>query len=166
MKNIFKIAIAVIALTTISLTANAQQQGDMAWGVQGAFTSLKSYPDNVSFLGLGAKFRYNVTDPIRLEAAFTYYLPKDEMNLWDFSVDAQWLYPISDKVTLYPAAGLGIYGQKVSVLGYSASYSWFGLNLGGGADFNINEKTAITAQLKYNTDVKLFVLSAGVVSRF
>jgi outer membrane protein X len=166
MKNIFKTAIAVIALTTIGLTANAQQKGDMAWGVQGAYTSLEGYPDNVSFLGLGAKFRYNVTDPIRLEAAFTYYLPKDEMSLWDFSADAQWLFPISDKVTLYPAAGLGIYGVKVSVLGYSTSDSELGLNLGGGADFNISEKMAITAQLKYNTAIERVILSAGVAFNF
>jgi outer membrane protein X len=161
MKKIFKTVIAVIALTTIGLTANAQQQGDMAWGAQGAYAS------DGEFLGLGAKFRYNVTDPIRLEAAFTYYLPKNSVNMWDFSADAQWLFPVSDKVTLYPAAGLGIYGVKVDLGAFgSASSSDLGLNLGGGADFHISDKTAITAQLKYSTAIESVILSAGVAFNF
>jgi opacity protein-like surface antigen len=163
MQKFFKTAIVAIALTMTAVTANAQQKGDMAWGVQGAFTSLEGYPDNVSFIGLGAKFRYNVTNPIRLEGAFTYFLPKDEMSLWDFSADAQWLFPVSDKITLYPAAGLGIYGVKIDMGGFgNASGSEFGLNLGGGADFRISEKTAITTQLKYGTAIDRIVLSAGV----
>jgi opacity protein-like surface antigen len=167
MKNIFKIAIAAIALTSVAFTANAQEKGDMAWGLQGGFTSLEGYPDNVSFIGLGAKFRYNVTDPIRLEGAFTYFLPKNEMSLWDFSVDAQWLFPISDAVTLYPAAGLGMYGVKVDMGGFgNASSSEFGLNIGGGADFAISEKTAITAGLKYSTAIERVVVSAGVAFQF
>lgn len=163
MKNIFKIAIAVIAFTTVVFTANAQEKGDMAWGVQGAYTSWEGYPDDVSMIGLGAKFRYNVTDPIRLEGAFTYFLEKDNVSMWDFSADAQWLFPVAEKVTLYPAAGLGIYGYKADFGSFgSHSDSELGLNLGGGADFRISEKTAITAQLKYNTAIERVVISAGV----
>lgn len=175
-----KILTAVICTTLTVLAANtasAQQKGDMAWGVQGAYTSLEGYPDNVSFIGLGAKFRYNVMDPLRLEASFTYYLPKDEMSLWDFSADAQWLFPVSDKITLYPAAGLGMYGVKVDIPtvdlgefgsygGGSASDSEFGLNIGGGADFRLSEKTAITAQLKYSTALERIMISAGVAFTF
>ncbi len=177
MKKMLTAAICMALTAIVANTASAQQKGDMAWGVQGAYTSLEGYPDNVSFIGLGAKFRYNVTDPLRLEAAFTYFLPKDKMSLWDFSVDGQWLFPLSDKITLYPAAGIGMYGVKVDIptidLGEFGSYGGgdasdteFGLNIGGGADFRLSEKAAITAQLKYNTAIERIVLSAGIAFTF
>jgi len=56
--------------------------------------------------GIGGKFRYNLTDPIRIEGAFTYYFPKTESfpllgstfnyHLLDFSVNGHYLFPVSD----------------------------------------------------------------------
>ena len=66
---------------------------------------------------------------------------------------------VADAITLYPVAGAGIWGIKVSVPemdlgeygnygGGSASNSEFGFNIGAGADFNLSEKFVLNAELK------------------
>jgi hypothetical protein len=30
------------------------------------------------------------------------------MTMWDLSVNGHWLFPLGDKITVYPLAGLGI----------------------------------------------------------
>jgi outer membrane protein X len=105
MKSIFrKVAVMAIAVFTMSVAANAQEKGDMAVGgnlVLGSGDSFTNY-------GIGAKFQYNVTNPLRLEGSFTYFLKKDYLTMWDLSANAHWLFPVADKITVYPLAGLGI----------------------------------------------------------
>ncbi len=171
MKNFFKVAIAAIAIVMTTVTANAQEKGDMAAGVKLGFATSNGY----SHLGAGAKFQYNILDPLRLEGSFTYFLPKEmggglvsaKTSMWDASVNAHWLFGLGDKVNLYPLAGLGIFGvtSKAEVLGIGASVSTndFALNLGGGVDFKISQSIALNAEAKYMiAGGGLLVLSAGV----
>ncbi|MDR0429976.1 MAG: porin family protein [Tannerellaceae bacterium] len=177
MKKVFfrKAAIAVIAVLTMSAAAQAQKKGDMAAGgnlVLGSGDSFTNY-------GIGAKFQYNVLDPLRLEGAFTYFLKKDLVSMWDLSVNAHWLFPVADKIVVYPLAGLGVLGSSVSVPSFdlgewgsygggSASDSEFGFNLGGGIDLKLTEKLILNAELKYklgNTWDRLLV-SAGLAYKF
>ena len=179
MKNVIKIAIAAIATVALSATAtnaNAQQKGDMAAGAKAAFATSNGY----SHLGLGAEFQYNVMDPLRLEGSFTYFLPKEmaggfasaKTSMWDASVNAHWLFRVGSGINVYPLAGLGIFGvkSKASVdlgelgsYGASAGASEFALNLGGGADFFLSDKTFVNAEAKYLiSGGGLLVLSAGV----
>jgi hypothetical protein len=65
---------------------------------------------------------------------FTYFLKKDNLTMWDLSANAHWLFPIADKVTVYPLAGLGILNYGSSYGGYSASSADIAFNLGGGVD--------------------------------
>ena len=173
MKNFFKVAVAAIALTAISFTANAQQKGDMAAGAKVAFATGNGY----SNLGIGAKFQYNVMDPLRLEAEFTYFLPKKTLgvstNMWDFTVNAHWLFRVGDRVNVYPVAGLGVLGataktDKIDLgewgsVGGSYSASDFALNLGGGVDFFLSDSFFINIEAKYMiADGGCFMPSAGV----
>jgi outer membrane protein X len=154
-----KAAIAAIAVT-MSMAAVAQQKGDKAAGGNLVFGSGNSY----SNIGIGAKFQYSVTDPIRLEGSFTYFLEKDYVSMWDLSVNGHYLFPVADKVTVYPLAGLGILGTKVDFGFGSSSDSNLGVNLGGGADFKLSDRVILNAELKYKTgDVwDRLLLSAGV----
>jgi outer membrane protein X len=170
-----KVAIVAIALVTMSVAANAQEKGDMAAGgnlVLGSGDSFTNY-------GIGAKFQYNVMNPLRLEGSFTYFLKKDYVTMWDLSVNGHWLFPIADKITVYPLAGLGILGSRASVPvinlggfgsygGGSASNSDLALNLGGGADFKLTEKLFFNAELKYkfSDNWDRLLLSAGIAYRF
>lgn len=163
-----------------AFTANAQEKGDMAAGANVVFGS----GDGLSNFGIGAKFQYNVTNPLRLEGSFTYFMPKEyglgttKLNMWDFSANAQWLFAVADKIKVYPLAGLGVLGTKAKVdldmgeLGdygnHSASATEFGLNIGGGADFRIADATLLNIEAKYKigSNWSRLMLSAGVAFRF
>jgi outer membrane protein X len=167
------VAIVAIAVATVSVGANAQETGDMAVGGK-LLLNPGSYEPN---FGIGAKFQYNVTVPIRLEASASYFLPKTwgvlgysqwRESRWDVIVNGHWLFPVSDKITLYPLAGLGVRGwvntwegdDSWGILNESYSSSSVGavLNLGGGLDLKLTDK------LLFNAEVKLFgeLLSVGV----
>jgi opacity protein-like surface antigen len=126
--------------------------------------------------------------PLRLEGSFTYFFPKGasasdgfasadvKWNMWDISVNAHWLFPIANKITVYPLAGLGILGVSGGAeadLGEWGSYSTsastanFGLNVGGGIDFGLTEKLFLNAEVKYKIcDWGRFLLSAGLAYKF
>jgi outer membrane protein X len=99
------------------------------------------------------------------------------MTMWDLSVNGHWLFPLGDKITVYPLAGLGIlnYGYDYSVdlggwgsYGASGSTSDLAVNLGGGIDLKLTDKLIFNAELKYKiSDVwDRLLLSAGVAYRF
>ena len=165
MKSIFrKVAVMAIAVLSMSVAVNAQEKGDMAAGgnlVLGSGDSFTNY-------GIGAKFQYNVTNPLRLEGSFTYFLKKDNLTMWDLSVNAHWLFPVADKVTVYPLAGLGILNYGSSYGGYSASTSDIAFNLGGGIDYQLTDKLILNAELKYKISDTWdrLLLSAGLAYKF
>jgi outer membrane protein X len=172
MKNsIFrKVAIAAIAVVTMSVAANAQEKGDMAAGGNLVLGS----GDGVTNIGIGAKFQYNVIDPLRLEGSFTYFLKKNFVSMWDLSVNGHWLFPVADKVTVYPLAGLGVLGSSVSLdlgeygnLG-SASTSEVAFNLGGGVDYELTDNLVLNAELKYKlgSTWDRLLISAGLAYKF
>jgi outer membrane protein X len=175
MKRVFfkRVAIAAIAVLTMCVAAGAQEKGDMAAGGSLVLGSGDSFTN----IGVGAEFRYNVTNPLRLEGSFTYFLKKDYLTMWDLSVNGHWLFPVADRITVYPLAGLGIlnYGYDYSVdLGGWGSYdgsgstSDFAFNLGGGIDLKLTDKLILNAELKYKiSDVwDRLLLSAGVAYKF
>jgi outer membrane protein X len=166
-----RVAICVIAVLMISVTAKAQEKGDFAVGVNAALGSGDSYTN----FGLGAKLQYNVTNPIRVEAAFNYFLPKDMLSMWDLGLNGHYLIPLNEKITLYPLAGFAVLGSKID-LGELAklfgaddtSSSDFGVNLGGGIDLKLSEQLFFNVQLKYTIagDWGRFIPSVGVAYRF
>ena len=175
MKNILfkKMAILAIAAVTMSVAVNAQTKGDMAAGGN----LVIGMGDEFTNVGIGAKFQYNILDPLRLEGSFTFFLPKSEygvkQSMWDLSVNAHYLFPVADQITVYPLAGLGILGVKAKAdLGdfgtISASDSFFGFNIGGGVDFKLSETIILNAEMKYKIgDVwNRFLISAGVAFKF
>ena len=140
-----KAAIVAIAAVSINVAANAQMQGEKAVGGNLVFGSGDSY----SNFGIGAKFFYNVTDPIRLAGEFDYFLKKDYVSFWDFSVYGHYLFSVAEGVNVFPAVGLGMMGIKVDLGPFgNASDSKFAFSLGGGADYALNESLILTGELR------------------
>ncbi|MDR1203485.1 MAG: porin family protein [Tannerellaceae bacterium] len=183
MKSVFrKVAIMAIALVAMSVAAGAQEKGDMAAGGNLVLGSGDSFTN----FGIGAKFQYNVTNPLRLEGSLTYFLPKKEsvanlvetsLSMWDLSVNGHWLFPVAENVTLYPLAGLGILGTSSSAklnMGDWGNYSGsgssteLGLNLGGGIDLKLTDELIFNAELKYKTTSSWnrLLISAGLAYKF
>jgi outer membrane protein X len=168
-----KVAICVIAVLMISVTAKAQEKGDLAVGVNVALGSGNSYTN----FGLGAKLQYNVIDPVRVEAAFTYFLPKDMLNMWDLGFNGHYLIQLNEKITLYPLAGVAVLGSKIDLGPLAAlmddddtslSSSDFGVNFGGGIDLKLSEQLFFNVQLKYTIagDWGRVIPSVGVTYKF
>ncbi|MDR2650712.1 MAG: porin family protein [Prevotellaceae bacterium] len=172
-----KLAIGVIATLLMSVVANAQEKGDIAAVLNQAVNTGNGHTN----YGIGAKFQYNVTNPIRLEGSITYFFPNEwysspiyqsSISMWDFSANGHYLFPVSDVVTLYPLAGLGILTTRNSVKSTDGnvdySNSKFGLNLGGGVDFKLSDKFILNAEVKTHTNnfFDRFVISVGLAYRF
>ena len=154
-----RVAIAIIAVVTMSVPAVAQQQGEMAAGGN----LLLGTGNSFSNIGIGAKFFYNVTDPIRLAAEFDYFLEKDLMSMWDFSVYGHYLFPVADKLVAYPSVGLGMVGVSVG----SFSSSDFALSLGGGVDYELSPNLALNGELRYKImDGSRLNIVVGVAYKF
>jgi outer membrane protein X len=147
------------------------KEGDMAIG---ANLVLGGLGDNYTNIGLGAKFQYNVTDPIRLEGSFTYFFEKDYISMWDLNANVHYLFPVSNEVTVYPLAGLGVLNIGVEIPpilwmpGSRVSNSEVAINFGGGIDYSINRKYTLNGELKYQivNNWNRLLLSAGLSYRF
>ena len=166
--NIFFKNAAIVAIAVMmSVSANAQQ-GEKAAGGHLMFGS----GDDYSNIGFGAKFRYGVTDPIRLEGSFTFFLKKEYVSMWDLSANGHWLFQPNDQIVVYPLAGFSIMGIKFDWGdGDSSTDNGFGLNFGGGMDFKLNDKTALNFELRYRVatgdlDLDRLGISFGVVFNF
>jgi outer membrane protein X len=97
--------------------------------------------------------------------------------MWDLSVNGHRLFPVADKITVYPLAGLGVLGTTVSTptidLGEwgsydaSASTSDFTFNLGG-IDYKLTDNLILNAELKYKiSDIwDRLMISAGIAYKF
>lgn len=92
--------ILTLVVALVSACSFAQVKGDKAVGVN------LSYGTEISNLGIGVKGQYNFTDNIRGEASFDYFLEKDGLKMWDINVNAHYLFPITDKIKVYPLVGL------------------------------------------------------------
>jgi len=150
MKKVFQIAMIAIAAVAMSMPAAAQQAGDKAVGGNLVIGTGDSYTN----VGIGAKFFYNVTDPIRLAGEFDYFLKKDYLSMWDFTVYGHYLFPVADQVLIYPSLGLGMIGFKWNFPSspyYESvkdSDSKFAFSLGGGADYALTDVLTLNGELR------------------
>jgi outer membrane protein X len=159
MKSILK-KVAVIAIAVMAISTSYAQEvgGSLVLGSRNSYTNY----------GIGARYLYNITSPIRLDGSFTYFLKKDYISMWDLSVNAHWLFPVADKTTAYPLAGLGIFNSSVSVGNFSSSATDLAFNLGGGVDQKLTDVLTLNAELKYKIvdQGSRFLVSAGIIYKF
>jgi outer membrane protein X len=146
----------LIASLILCIGSAYAQKGQMAAGVN------LNYGTDISTIGLGGKFQYGITDEIRGEAAFNHSFTKDFTKMWDFEVTGHYLFPLSEKVTVYPLAGFCFTKVIANVGNLSASESNFGVNLGGGIEYPIIEALSVGLEAKYqfvsNLDQAIFNL--------
>jgi len=189
-RNLFRMATLLVALVMVSLgSVKAQEAGDMAAGANVGIAT----GGGLTNFGIGGKFQYNVTDQIRGEGLFTYYL--GDFKYWDLSVNAHYLFGIPDvpQLNVYPLAGLSLCGfgggsgdsyweYFDSITGQwvreylddnedGGSSTTLGLNLGGGANYKLTDQLYFNAELKYRIELaqystNMFMISVGVAYKF
>ena len=166
------------------------EKGDMSVGVNlGVAPCIESGASLTNF-GIGAKFRYHVTSPIRIEADLDYWLKAKECDVLDFSVNAHYLFKVTDKINVYPVVGLGFahIGGSISYddsfddddypdYGRSSNNPWEDMddsssslnrmliNVGVGADYSLTDKVSVGAEIKfqYIKDFNRLPFKVGVI---
>lgn len=166
--NLFRKAMFVLVATLVACSVNAQEKGDMAAGLNLSYGT----KDGFSNFGIGAKFQYNLTDAFRIEPSATYFLKKDNVNMWDINANVHYLFHVGDSFVIYPLAGLTFVGWKVSVewedMGASASETKFGANLGAGAQYWLTSSFGLNLEAKYQivSNIDRPIFSLGAVMKF
>ena len=165
---------AVIALLSIGAYA---QKGQTYLGGQLA------YPTEIESLGIGVKGGYGITDAIRAQATFDYFLKKNNVSWWDLNLDVHYLFPLGNNIKVYPLAGLTYLRGSVDgvtqtvntqdgsvTVGSNESYSDgnLGVNLGGGFQYDLTDKLVLNAEVKFQIikNTNQGVISAGLAYKF
>lgn len=146
-KLILVIACAIMAVGSMSAqTAKGEKEILFKGG-------LVTDPTN---LVLGAEGRYGITENIRLAPSALFYIPKNSTMGLLVDVNAQYVFPIQEGLSLYPLAGLAMHNFRTSAQNYAGilevpahSFTNWGFNIGVGADYNLSAKTFISGQFQY-----------------
>lgn len=152
--------LALVIVVLIGVATASAQKGKMAVGGN------LLYGTEINSVGLGAKFQYGILDHLRGEASFNYYFQNKGFRMWDLNANAHYLFDITEKFRAYPLAGLTVVNKSYADV--DDSITRFGLNLGGGCDYNINENWRVNAEFKYSivSTIDQAVFSLGAVYKF
>ena len=160
-----------MSMVLVGLFAVAQDKGDMAVGLNLGITPCTESGVSVANFGIGARFQYNVTNPLRLEAAVGYDFKDKEVSVFTAGVNGHWIFSLSEKFNIYPIVGVGVANIKgyVSVdekvrdeilnnQGHVNTYdnddisdssTKFYYNLGAGGEYKITDRLSANIEVKW-----------------
>ena len=178
----------------IGLCASAQEKGDMAAELNLGVAPCLESGASVTNFGIGAKFQYNVTNPIRLEAAFDYGFKNKGVDVMTIGVNAHYIFNVANKISVYPLVGLGYAHCKATAIGIpdldendwggianwetdiddygtkeeSGSANKFFFNVGVGGQYDLNDKLAVNLEIKYQyiENFNRLPISLGIAYKF
>jgi len=160
-------------------------------GWQGGVGIVYQIADNFNAFGLHARIMYGISEEMRLSLMDEFYFKDGLSYLDNLDFDFHYLFNVADNIHVYPFGGATIQLSKSkdvtidepifdnnynyigdqSVTYSGESMSAFGLNLGCGVQYAINDQIAISAEAKYRFYFKenykgQFVLGAGLIYHF
>lgn len=138
-----KFYLALVCALLCSVAAFAQK-GQSAVGINLGYGIGLDEPKPKNF-ELGVKYQYNISDPIRLEAAFNYGLKDKEVEFMTYGINAHYLFNVAESFKLYPIVGLGAATAKI----FGESETKFMVQGGLGGEYAIGEHFAINLEVKY-----------------
>ena len=160
-----KFLVLLVCLCACVATSFAQK-GESALGLN------LNYGNDTN-LGMGVKYQYCITDNFRIEPAFNYYFKNDYVSMWDLGANLHYLFPVAEKVTVYPLGGLGYANATAhtsDLIGGADNVSdgKIAINLGAGVDFKVASNLKLNVEAKYQIidSYNQLVVSAGVAFTF
>lgn len=138
MKKLF-LAIVVCLLGVMGAQA---QEGK--WGVG---LNL-GYGTGVSQGFLGGRVLYDIDPRFDVVGSFNRYFKDGGLKTWDINADFHWNVYRESLFEVYPLVGLTYMHSKLDLGKHSVKDGWFGVNLGAGIMFNINDHWKIGAEIK------------------
>lgn len=156
----------IVAIMFAGLTSAMAQTEK---GQMGAGLNLL-YGTEIENLGVGAKYRYCLTDEFRAEATLDYLFKHDFKTMFDANINMEYLLPIEsvDMVT-YPILGVGFGNVHTSVHGDKANEGIVGINAGWGIEYAITPKASFNFEAKYqffNKNCTQLLVGVGLVHKF
>ena len=150
MKKIF----IFLGLMFVMLSGTYAQKGRQAIGFG------LSYGTEIESAGLGIKYQYNITNPLRIEPSFNYFFENDNVSMLDVNVNFHYLFPVAQSVKLYPLFGLTMSNWMFDM--HDLDVDWdgdhdggnhnefrIGANLGAGAEFALGRNWAMNVEFRY-----------------
>ena len=139
----------------------------------------------IESIGLGLKYQYNITNPIRLEPSLNYFIENDNVSMLDINMNLHYLCPVGRSVKLYPLFGftfsnwmfdlgdgfdIDVDGDHIHIAKDDDNHNEcrVGVNIGGGADFALTSSWIMNFELRYQlvSDFDQAVFNLGFAYRF
>lgn len=165
-----KLTLVLIALI-VACSSLWAQQGEKSVSVNLGYGSGSFH----KAFKIGAEFKYNLTDAIRLAPGFDYFLKSDGVGLWSANVNGHYLFNIKsvEGLKVYPLVGLTLLGTTGAgsgdvnmddedwsdIPGYEdyvddndntgGNATKFGANLGAGIQYPIMQNLDLGFEIKY-----------------
>lgn len=164
MKKFFALIIASLVFVFV---ASAQK------GVMGVGGNVL-YGSEINMVGIGPKFQYGITNEVRVEGSFSYFFKHKGFHMWDLSANAHYLFNITPKFRAYPLAGLTVVNRSeyTKIVDETPetreAVTRFGLNLGGGCEYDVSRCVSLNAEVKYTvvSTIDQAVVGVGAVYKF
>lgn len=167
MKKLTLVTLIIIICNLVSTEASAQTETRIG--------GLIAYGTEIENIGIGANAEFPIIDKLTISPSFIYFLPKDEfgikINWFEVNANANYYFLDEEKIDVYGIAGLNYTNVKVSFEDqddffgedFDTSDGRVGLNLGAGANFDINGSITPFAEIKYVIiDGGQLVIAGGV----
>ena len=153
-----------ILMTLVALTAlfNAKAEtGDVTIVPQIAFATKHA------MIGLGAQAQFDITDNIRIAPDVFYFIRNNDVSAYSCDINANYLIPKGDKLTIYPLAGFAYTRYKQEMVDengdkYDDKHDRIGANIGIGSQYQIMEQMQFFAEERFQL-MKDFNQSVTVV---
>lgn len=145
MKKLLSITVLVLGLICFSnTTALAQDDFKLGAGL--------AYGLEIEAIGIQVGGVYSFADELRGAADVTIFFPDSpnggDYSFWEINANVHYLFMNENGTAVYGLGGLNYATQKISGGGFEVSDSEVGLNLGGGAEFDV-DFASIYVEAKY-----------------
>jgi outer membrane protein X len=149
----------MVAIILLCASSAMAQKGVKAVG--GQFT----YLTDSELSGIGFKFQYGITNPLRFEGSIDNYFKSDGLSMWDINANLHYRIPFTRNFALYPLAGMALTNWNTDGDG---TQSKVGVNVGCGVEIGLAKEWALNFESKYQIidNYNQIVLGAGLMYKF
>lgn len=159
--------IVLFSMMFFIMTNSFAQKGIQSVGVH------LNYGTEIETIGIGMKYQYNLTNHIRFEPSMNYFFEKNDIDMFDINFNAHYILPLDSNIRVYPLAGLTFTRWNLDLpdldgWNNEGKKNKLGVNLGAGAEFDIQDEWMINFEIKYQLINKLdqAIISLGVAYMF
>ncbi|MEM8569095.1 MAG: outer membrane beta-barrel protein [Bacteroidota bacterium] len=122
-----------------------------------------AYGTEIEEFGIQVNGEFFLKDDLAIAPDFNYFFAEDPLNFWTINADVHYYFSESGAVSLYGVGGFNLATISVDSNLDDDSRTEFGVNLGIGANFDINSSVTPFTQLKFVlSDFDQAVLAFGI----